>query len=186
MSNKKKGSKAAAPERRRLGLGARLALNLLTAAIGLFLLSKAVGNNESYNWLWHTFAPSNLEGAKMVKGMTPEQRLAAKLGLDFNYVMILHDYTPDSAVVYFPSKDDFLATPSYGEKLNFSGALTDKMTAIRFLYPRKVVIESELGHTSYAKRITHVGIVNGKNVNLLPYPVDSTVMHTVLPVVPNS
>lgn len=186
MSNKKKGNTAAAPKARRLGLGARLALNLLVAVVGLVLLSKAVGNNDSYNWLWNTFVPSNLEGAKMVEGMTPEQRLAAKLGTDFRYVMMLRDETPDSAVVYFPSKDDFLATPSYGENLNFSGALTDKMTAIRFLYPRKVVIESELGRTSYAKRITHVGVVNGKNVNLLPYPVDSTVMHTVLPVVSNS
>lgn len=184
MNTRKNGRQATAAKTRRPGFSTRLLLNLLVAGMGVLLFSKVIGNNDAYSWMWNTFAPVNLESIKTDKSLSPEQRLARKLGVDFNYVMMIRDYTPTDAVVFYPGKGDFMATPEYGNKLQFRGTLVDKMSAIRFLYPRKVVIREELGKTPYAKRITHVGIVNGRNAEMLHYPVDSTTMHTILPVVP--
>ncbi len=177
-----KGKQAPAAKRSRPSLAKRLLLNLLVVGVGVLLFHKVISSNEAYGWLWNTFAPNNLESVKYAKNMSLAQRMSLKLGVDFNYIMVMRDFTPDSAIVFYPSKEDFLATPKYGDKLQFSGTMTDKMTAIRFLYPRKVVVSGELGKTPYAKRITHVGIVNGKNVEMLHYPIDSTMMYTILPI----
>ncbi len=184
MNTRKHGRQTAAAKTRRPDYSTRLLRNLLVAGMGVLLFSMVIGSNDAYNWMWNTFAPVNLESVKADKSLSPERLLARKLGVDFCYVMMIRDYTPTDAVVFWPSKDDFMATPEYGNKLPFRGTLVDKMSAIRFLYPRKVVIREELGKTPYAKRITHVGIVNGRNTEMLHYPVDSTAIHTILPVVP--
>ena len=169
---------------KRMSFSLRLLLNILVLGIGALIFSKAIKGNGSYNWLWYTYAPNNLESIKMDKNSEYRDRLAHRLGVDFNYIMLLHDYTPDNAVIFYPSTDDFKATPKFGQKLPFNGRLSDKMTAIRFLYPRKIVIREELGKTPYAKRITHIGIINGRNLDKISYPVDSTLTHSVLPVNP--
>lgn len=158
-----------------------LALNILACLVGYFLFTTAVNKNASYNWLWNTFAPSNLESFERDRQADLRTRLMTRLGVDFNYLMMIHDYTPANAVVYYPSLDDFKAKPAFGEQLPFNGRLVDKMTAIRFLYPRKVVVREELGKTPYADKITHVSIINGRNTDMLQYPVDSTLMFSILP-----
>lgn len=184
MTSKKRHQQPVQTPPRRLSLSVRLLLNFVVLGIGALLLSKAVDNNASYKWLWNTYSPNNLANIKMEKDLksSDRDRLSHKLGMDFNYIMMLRDYTPENAIIYYPSKDDFLATPKYGEKLQFNGVLVDKMTAIRFLYPRKIVIREEWNKTPYSKRVNYVGIINGRNIDKLSYPVDSTTMHTVLPV----
>lgn len=183
MSSRKNVHRNTPEKTSRLGFSTRLLLNFLAVGIAALVFSKVVKNNTSYNWLWFTFAPNNLENIKVDKTLGYQERLSHKLGVDFNYIMMIRDFTPQNAIIYYPSKDDFLATPKYGDKLPFNGVLVDKMTAIRFLYPRKVVVREEMGHTPYARRITHVGIVNGRHTDMLSYPVDSTTMHSILPVV---
>ena len=60
----------------------------------------------------------------------------------------------------------------------------NKIYATRFLYPRKLVLESEFGVSKYADQINYVAIVNGEGKDKLSYPTDSTYRHGVLPINP--
>ena len=63
---------------------------------------------------------------------------------------------------------------------------TQKIYATRFLYPRKLILESERKTGKYKNEITHVAIVNGKGMEKLPYPVDTEFQHGVLPLKPQT
>lgn len=159
-----------------------LMINLAICLVGVMIFKIIVSRNTSYTWLWDTYTENNIINMKTDKTLPPDQRIAGKLGIDYSFMMMLKENTPANAVIYYPSKADFEATPKYGPKYPFRASLVDKMSAIRFLYPRKIVVREEMGKTPYTDKLTHIGIVNGQNTDKLKYPVDSTVTHTVLPV----
>ena len=107
--------------------------------------------------------------------------MAIKLGADYNYIVFLRDNTPQDAIIYYPTGGDFRASHPAVEQNPFNGKLIDKLTAVRVLYPRKVVVESEYGKTSWSKKITHVAIVNGRNLDKVPYPVPENYVNGILP-----
>ncbi|MDR0769362.1 MAG: hypothetical protein LBE71_05615, partial [Dysgonamonadaceae bacterium] len=64
----------------------------------------------------------------------------------------------------------------------FKQDVSNKLWALRVLYPRKLVTPSEMETNRYAKDITHVAIVNGRGYERLDYQVENPVTHGVLPV----
>ena len=72
---------------------------------------------------------------------------------------------------------------TFEEKMKMKREIGNKLYATRFLYPRLLILESELEESRYADRITHVAIVNGEGKDRLPYQVDPEIQHAVLPVV---
>ena len=86
--------------------------------------------------------------------------------------------TPENAVILLPGKEAFYPE---GEERIFSGEPYNKLWAIRFLYPRRVIIPSELGKTPWSEKITHVAIVNGRGYEYLDYEVEQKAPHAVLP-----
>ena len=155
--------------------------NLVAVAIVLFLLNKLViGMQPGYNWAYNMLK-GNLEVTQHYAHTTTDQRFEMKLGLAHVYLRYLKENTPPDAVILLPSKEAFY--PEGAERI-FSGEPYNKLWATRFLYPRRVVLPSELGKTPWSQKITHVAIVNGVGYEYLNYDVDHKVAHTVLPVHP--
>ena len=101
-----------------------------------------------------------------------------KLGLSHVYLRYVKENTPENAVILLPGKEAFYPE---GEERIFSGEPYNKLWAIRFLYPRRVIIPSELGKTPWSEKVTHVAIVNGRGYEYLDYEVEQKAPHAVLP-----
>ena len=157
--------------------------NLLIAAVVYMLCPSLVKSNLGYEWLIDGYAKSNLEAVRQIEGFTNDQKLEAKLGYDYAFIEMIRRTTPENAVVFYPSREDF-TDKAASTGISFSGNLCDKLSAVRFLYPRKIVIKQELNKTSWSKKLTHVAIVNGHWRELLPYKVSDAALITVLPTSP--
>ena len=162
------------------GSAAWWARNVAGLIVLLFIMFRVPGINMGYQWVFSGLLKGNLEVVRHNRNLTTEQRMAAKMGNDFAYLLYLRDNTPRDAVILWPTMDQFRRTPDGSPSL-FRGNMCDKLSAVRWLYPRKVVVHEEFGKTSWGKRVTHVGVVNGYNRDLVPYAVDSTYVVGVLP-----
>ncbi len=182
--HKKKQPVAKASGRKGKPFGRWLRLNVVAGLIGLGVFTIVVNFNSSYHWLWFTYTHNNLVHFKEDASLTLRDRLVRRLGVDYSYVLTLRAMTPDNAVIYYPSRADFMADPPHGEKLPFQGTMVDKLAAVRVLYPRKVVMEDELGRTPYAEQLTHISVVNGLHRDMVSYKSDTTVTVDVLPTDP--
>ena len=155
--------------------------NILIAALAYILFPGMVKSNPGYEWLIDGYAKSNLKVIKQYKNLTADQKLEMKLGYDYAFIEMIRRQTPADAVVFYPSRKDF-TDKKENSQITFSGNLCDKLSAVRFLYPRRVVIEAEREKTSWGKKISHVAIVNGHGLELLPYSLGQGVDISVLPV----
>lgn len=123
-------------------------------------------------------ASKNLETIRHYSRTTTDNRFEMKLGLSHVYLRYVKENTPENAVILLPGKEAFYPE---GEERIFSGEPYNKLWAIRFLYPRRVIIPSELGKTPWSEKITHVAIVNGRGYEYLDYEVEQKAPHAVLP-----
>lgn len=155
--------------------------NIGAALLTLFILSKVIGMNEGYTWIYQSYLKDNLKIASEYKELPYDQRMMMKLGYDYSYLLYLRECTPTNAVILYPSLEDF-RTSFNGQQSMFSGQLNDKLSAIRYLYPRKIIMHEEFGKTSWGHKITHVSIINGKGQEYLPYRVDTTLAYAILPI----
>ena len=157
---------------------------LLNAIAGMSTIAVFFGIlqvNPAYSWVWNSYVQNNVDKISLMIDAPIDQRMMMKLGPDYRYLMFLRDATPTSAVIYYPTSADF-TTPKPGFPApHFSGRLNDKLTAVRVLYPRRVVTEDEYGVTPWSKKITHVAIVNGHNIDKLPYEAPKDYNTGVLP-----
>ena len=171
-----------APTARKRSISAWLLRNGILLLASYIILSKIPVINPIYGWVKESYLKSNMRIQKQAPTATYDQKMAMKLGADYNFILYLRDNTPEDAVIYYPSGGDFRAGHPSMQQNPFDGKLIDKLTVVRALYPRKVVTEEEYGKTSWSKKITHVAIVNGKNLNKIPYPVSEEYVHGVLPI----
>lgn len=111
--------------------------------------------------------------------LTFDQKMQMKLGLNYNYLLIIRNSTPPDAVILYPSPEEFRVKES-----PFTQDIDNKLYALRFLYPRKLVTKENLPDSQYAGKVTHVAIVNGMGKDRVPYPIDSLRMHGVFPIEP--
>ena len=155
-----------------------VAKNIFAVVIVLFLLNKFVLDVQpGYNWAYNMLQ-KNLETIRHYSRTTTDNRFEMKLGLSHVYLRYVKENTPENAVILLPGKEAFYPE---GEERIFSGEPYNKLWAIRFLYPRRVIIPSELGKTPWSEKITHVAIVNGRGYEYLDYEVEQKAPHAVLP-----
>lgn len=154
--------------------------NLLIAALAYMLLPGFVKSNAGYEWLIEGYAKGNLKVIKQYDNLNNDQKLEMKLGYDYAFIEMIRRMTPEDAVIYYPSRKDFTDKLQQSQ-ITFSGNLCDKLSAVRFLYPRRVVIEAEREKTPWGKKISHVAVVNGHGLELLPYSVGPGAEISVLP-----
>lgn len=159
----------------------RWGLNILGGGLVFLLLWVIQESTDAYGWVWKTYICNTARELKALPYASYDQRLTMKLGEDYQYLLFLREYTPEDAVLYYPSRADFQATPPGVESSPFSGKLIDKLSAIRVLYPRRVITEDEYGKTPWSDRLTHISIVGGCNLEKVPYKVPEDYTIGVLP-----
>lgn len=147
--------------------------------LALLLVTYTFSKQPAYHWVYFDLLKSNMEIIKKYPKLTFDEKMLMKLGASYKYLLFLKRETPENAIILYPSPQDFREKDS-----PFTQNIDNKIYATRFLYPRKLILESELKSSKYADKITHVAIVNGKGIDKLPYLVNPKVQHGVLPVKP--
>lgn len=181
-----KGKSAPAPQSWTAGITASWVIkNLLAVVIVAFLLNKlALYPQPEYKWTYkwpYEMLTGNLEATRHYAATTTDQRFEMKLGLSYVYLRYLKESTPPNAVILLPSKEAFFPE---GQERVFSGEPYNKLWATRFLYPRRVILTSELGKTPWSQKITHVAIANGIGYEYLNYEVPQKAPFAILPIHP--
>lgn len=156
--------------------------NALCAAFIGFIIFKCVNMQQGYNWAYNSLLKGNMEIIKQYPKLPIEKKFEMKLGMSYTYLNFLKNQTPENAVILFPTAEEFFPKD---KKTPFSGEPFNKVWASRFLYPRKLVYQSELETNRYGKEITHVAIVNGLGFDKLDYVPSEKFEHGVLPINPN-
>lgn len=159
--------------------GIWLVKNIFFLAIAFLLVKYTFSNQPAYNWVYNGLLKGNMETIKQYPQITFEQKMQIKLGSSYGFLDYIKQATPENAVLLFPPSAAFTK-----EGTPFTQEIYNKIYATRFLYPRKLILEGELKDSKYADKITHVVIVNGIGAEKLPYPVDSTIQHAVMPITP--
>ncbi len=153
--------------------------NILFLFIVVLLVKYTFSKQPAYNWVYNGLLKGNMEMIRKYPNLTYDQKMQYKLGASYEYLLFLKQHTPENAVILYPSSKAFRKKDS-----PFTQNIDNKIYAIRFLYPRKLILESDLENSIYADKITHVAIVNGEGIDKLPYPVNMEIQHGVLPVIP--
>ena len=115
-----------------------------------------------------------------LKNTTLDQRYSIVLDKTYSFMTTIKENTPVDAVILYPEYDAFF--PANKSPVFKQWGVTNKMWAIRFLYPRTIVKESELETSLYKEKITHVAIVNGWGHKYLSYELDKE--YAILGVLP--
>ncbi|MDR1644745.1 MAG: hypothetical protein LBS05_02810 [Tannerellaceae bacterium] len=152
--------------------------NIALALVAGFLLSKCLEVQQGYNWAYHSLLKGNMATIRAYPNLTIEQRNEQKLGNDYAYLQFVKNSTPEDAVILYPAREDFFPE---GIESPFKQDIANKTFGLRFLYPRKLVLPSEMETNRYAKDITHVAIVNGRGLERLKYEIETPIEHGVLP-----
>ena len=142
--------------------------NLISAVIAAFLLIKVVVPFDDYNYLFRSLRiDMGIIKDYPLKSTTVEQRYFIALSSIYTFFETIKNDSPEDAVILYPEYESFFPE---NDTLTYKNAgISNKMWAIRFLYPRKIVKISELEHSQYKDKITHVAIVNGFGYEYLPY-----------------
>ncbi|MDR1259033.1 MAG: hypothetical protein LBK65_07140 [Tannerellaceae bacterium] len=157
-----------------------LVKNVCAAAVAGFLLFECVDVQGGYNWVYNMMLKGNMELIKANPDATIEQRNEFKLGTDYSYLLYVKNSTPEDAVILYPSHEDFFPP---GVESPFKQNISNKIWALRFLYPRKLVLPSEMGTNRYTNDITHVAIVNGRGYERLNYETEAEIPTTEFTVI---
>lgn len=157
--------------------GKWLVKNLFFLGLALALLYAAFATQPTYYWVYNNLLKKNYALIKRERNLTFDQKMQMKLGESYRYLQYLRDATPLNAIILYPPSSAFRK-----EGTPFKHEIFNKVYATRFLYPRRLVLESELTISPLAPHITHVAIVNGEGANHFTHPTDSTVRNAVFPV----
>ncbi len=177
MAHKTTGKNKKAPDRKRIsGVNIVWILkNIVFMMLVLGLVKYAFSKQPSYRWMYHEMLRSNMEFIYQHPRLRFEEKMLIKLGADYEYLLFLKQSTPENAVILYPSGKAFHKKGS-----PFTHDIENKIYSTRFLYPRKIVLESEMKSSKYAGKITHVAIVNGEGPANISYPADINIQNGVL------
>jgi hypothetical protein len=145
---------------------------ILVALVGLFLLVQAKKSVQSYDWVYNNLLKGNMETITKNPNRTVEERYQMRIGFPIVYMSHIKANTPDTAIILFPVCSVFQDTKEPNQDLSRMSLWCDgKAGYSRFLWPRKVVFESEKETSPFFERVTHVAIANGWGYDFLPYHV---------------
>jgi len=164
------------------GLSAWLVKNIIAALVVGFLVYQLVEKQAGYHFVSNMLS-NNYTLITTHPNLSLDERYQTRMGFTYRYLKLLRESSPENAVILFPEEEDFFP-PDVESPFKREG--TKKMAAIRFLYPRKLVLPSEMQANRYADSITHVAIVNGRGYERLHYsfPDPGNYPHNLLPINP--
>ena len=155
--------------------------NILAGGIFLFLIAQIVEKQPAYKWVYESLLKGNMEIIKKYPNLPLEKRYEMKLGFSYTYLDYLKKRTPENAVILYPDKEQFFPKD---KKSPFEGDVANKLWALRFLYPRKIISAKEAEMSIYKNDITHIAIVNGLGFEYINYTGEHF-EHGILPVKTN-
>lgn len=155
--------------------------NIIIAGIAGLLIFKLLESQQGYSWAYNSLLKGNMELINNYPNATIEQKFELKLGSSYAYLQFLKANTPANAVILYPDRSAFFPKDKKSQ-FTFTGEPFNKMWALRFLYPRKLVIPSEVGVNHYSNEVTHVAIVNGWGLDKLKYQPTDSIEFGVLPI----
>lgn len=141
--------------------------NIIAAGIVLLLLKVVMILQPTYEWVCFTMLPENMAIIRAYPNLDYDRKMVLKLNTNYIYLKNVKDNTPEDAVILWPSAEAFS-----NKKGPLTGEMSNKIYALRFLYPRKLVIPFDFGKSHYVDEITHVAIVNGEGFEYIPYKVE--------------
>lgn len=121
---------------------------------------------EGYRWVYKDLLAANMKMIWQFPNLTQDQKYEIKLGASYKFLRTVKENTPEDAVLLYPPTEAFFPK---GEKSPFAGGEpNNKLWALRFLYPRKLVLDSEFEKSPYRFYVNYVVIVNGWGYDRVP------------------
>lgn len=121
---------------------------------------------EGYRWVYNDLLVANMDMIRKLPDLTNDQKYEIKLGASYKFLRTVRENTPESAVLLYPPTDAFFPK---GEKSQFTGGEpNNKLWALRFLYPRKLILASEFDTSPYRFYVNYIVIVNGWGYDRIP------------------
>ncbi|MDE6491315.1 MAG: glycosyltransferase family 2 protein, partial [Muribaculaceae bacterium] len=161
------------PSQRR-GAGAWWRRNIAACAVVMIAGLLLFNSYRSYQWVYNDVLVKNLKFARKNSGLTFDQKMMMKLGVDYEFMMYIKANTPDDAVILYPSPEAFRRDGS-----PFRQEIYNTTFASRFLYPRRLVQDGDMAGSVLADSLTHVVVVNGIAPSAIPLPVVELPPHAV-------
>jgi hypothetical protein len=147
MKGKKKDSKRVVEEKKTT-LGPWLLRNLAVAVVAGWMTFLCIEKQAGYNWVYNGLLKGNMKTITQYPNLTVDQKNEMKLGFDYLYLRYLKNSTPEDAVILYPSREDFYPKDKQSP---FKQDIGNKLWGLRFLYPRKLVLPSEMETNRYAR-----------------------------------
>ena len=145
--------------------------NIVFAGIAVLLIRMVIYPFGEDNTMTHEIYKDMSAISKMsFKKTTLDERYTVVLKTTYTYFKLLKDNSPSNAVILYPEYEAFF--PENEEPVFSNPGVANKMWAIRFLYPRIIIKQSEQDSSPYKDIITYVAIVNGRGREFLPYELD--------------
>ncbi|MDR2423941.1 MAG: hypothetical protein LBD59_04355 [Prevotellaceae bacterium] len=157
------------------------AFGVRSMAVGLagaVLLYMGLSMNEGYKWVWTGLLKSNWKVIRTHKNATIEERYAMKVGFDYSYLNYIKKNTPEDAIILFPPHEHLSKTVD-NQKL--SNQIGSKKWVTHFLYPRRVLYQTEKDKNPLYNQVTHVAITAGYGYEYLEYTVNEQPPFAVFP-----
>ncbi len=152
--------------------------NIIAGLIAYVFIAVYVFKEQpGYSWVYSMLG-NNYKIIKQHPNVPDNEKMRSKLGLSYAYLEYIAKATPENAVILYPDKTALFPKD---KKTEFRHDMYNKLWALRVLYPRKVVMSSEVGKTTYTDEITHIAIANGIGYDLLDYEPPQKPEHAVFP-----
>ena len=181
-STKKKAQAPKPPEpKKKVSTGIPFLNNIVAVFVFVILVAIAKDVNKGYNWMSETLIKLNLKRIKMYKNSTFEEKQAAKMGYNVQYLNYVNENTPDDAIILMPP-DSIIQQE--GVKSDFDKHMKNKVWVSYFLYPRKVVFEKEKETSTLYNKATHLAVINGWGYDRLPHITGNRSKHAVFALKP--
>lgn len=168
------------PKPPKKGYTAWIFKNVISILVAIGAIYYVFDVAKGYNWTYYNLLRKNVQFITKNPKLNFDQKMIYKFGASYEYIMHLKMRTPKDAVILYPGPEAFTKEGSPFQ----SKDIINKRSAIRFLYPRKLILESELDKSAYSDKITHIAIANGIGFDKVPYEVEEKFDHGILPVQP--
>ena len=151
-------------------------LTMLAGSVILLLLMKTY--NNGYGWAYENLLKANLEFMNQAAKMSEDDKLNYKLGFSWKYMNFIKENTPKNSIIRLPPDSAFFPI---NKKSDFNSSIRSKIWASYFVYPRRLVYESEKDSSALYKQANYQAIVNYWGYDKLSYEIEDKVPYTVLP-----